>query len=61
MSVSIAEEEVKAIGPEYLKGHYAAGTTSKPSIIRPIKSLLKPLRKSTVKAESPMTRWNLPT
>jgi urea transport system substrate-binding protein len=24
MSVSIAEEEVKAIGPEYLKGHYAA-------------------------------------
>lgn len=24
MSVSIAEEEVKAIGPEFLKGHYAA-------------------------------------
>lgn len=24
MSVSIAEEEVRAIGPEYLKGHYAA-------------------------------------
>jgi len=24
MSVSIAEEEVQAIGPEYLKGHYAA-------------------------------------
>jgi urea transport system substrate-binding protein len=24
MSVSIAEEEVKAIGPDYLKGHYAA-------------------------------------
>uniref|UniRef100_B8HW42 Urea ABC transporter, urea binding protein n=1 Tax=Cyanothece sp. (strain PCC 7425 / ATCC 29141) TaxID=395961 RepID=B8HW42_CYAP4 len=24
MSVSIAEEEVKAIGPEYLKGHFAA-------------------------------------
>jgi urea transport system substrate-binding protein len=24
MSVSIAEEEVKAIGPEYLKGHYAS-------------------------------------
>jgi urea transport system substrate-binding protein len=24
MSVSVAEEEVKAIGPEYLKGHYAA-------------------------------------
>lgn len=24
MSVSVAEEEVRAIGPEYLKGHYAA-------------------------------------
>ena len=24
MSVSIAEEEVRAIGPDYLKGHYAA-------------------------------------
>lgn len=24
MSVSIAEEEVKAIGPDYLQGHYAA-------------------------------------
>ncbi len=24
MSVSIAEEEVQAIGPDYLKGHYAA-------------------------------------
>jgi len=45
MSVSIAEEEVRAIGPEYLKGHYAAWNYFKQWIRLQIRSLLRLFRK----------------
>jgi len=48
MSVSIAEE-VRAIGPEYLKGHYAAWNYFQTVDTPANKKFVEALRKNTVK------------
>lgn len=61
MSVSIAEEEVRQIGKEFLKGHYASWNYFQTVETPENKKWVADFKQNTGLTGLPMTPWKLPT